>query len=386
MPVFRLTHDAIEPLPERAFADLNVMERGDLQRLLRANIAVVADDVLVIAEEFAEWDDSRRRIDLLAVDRNANLVVIELKRGETGGHMELQALRYAAMVSSMTFERAAEVFQAFLDEQEPNLEAEQDAAVWLLDFLGWEEPREDAFGRDVRLILVAADFSKELTTSVLWLNERDLDIRCVRLKPYALGSEVVIDAQQVVPLPEAEEYQVRVREKAITRREAARQGTEPTGYWFMNTGDKPTNENRAWEDCKKYAFMTAGGGAKWIDAVRRLRVGDRFFAYLSGHGYVGLGEVVTEAVPQRDFVPPGHTQRLIDLPTTATPRRDQLEDLERCDWCVGVRWLHAVDRDRAVLKNLSRRSTLEQIRQPDTVAKLLQHFVPGGDMETKTPK
>lgn len=90
-----------------------------------------------------------------------------------------QAIRYAAMVSTMTFTRAVEVFQAYLDRGG----ADRDAREVLLEFLDWDEPREEDFARDVRIVLVAADFSKELTTAVLWLNERDLDIRCVRLKP-----------------------------------------------------------------------------------------------------------------------------------------------------------------------------------------------------------
>jgi RecB family endonuclease NucS len=56
---------------------------------------IVSPDTIVIAEEFGEWEDSRRRIDLLGLDKNANLVVIELKRTDDGGHMELQALRYS---------------------------------------------------------------------------------------------------------------------------------------------------------------------------------------------------------------------------------------------------------------------------------------------------
>lgn len=366
MPVYHLTSDSIEALPETSFAERGVLERSDLQRLLKDNISIVAPDVLVISEEFGDWEDSKRRIDMLGIDSNAALVVIELKRDDVGAHMELQSIRYAAMVSSMTFNRAIGTYQAYLDKVEPG----QDGKTALLEFLEWDEPHEDEFGHDVRILLVAADFSKELTTSVLWLNERDLDIRCVRLKPYAMGNETIVDVQQVVPLPEAQEYMVRVREKEMERREAAR---HDTGYWFMNTGDG-SNSSRSWEDCRKYGFMLAGGGPKYIGYARRLNVGDKVFAYLSGHGYVGLGEVTAEAVPFKDFVPNGHSKPLPELPLTASIDIERMQDIERCDWCAAVRWIHAVDRDAAVLKDRARRSTLEKIRQPDLVAELLTHF------------
>lgn len=228
MPVFRISPDKIEALPNTSFPQRGIKERGDLQRLLRANIGVVASEVLVIAEEFAEWDDSKRRIDLLGIDTEANLVVIELKRDDDGGHMELQAIRYAAMVSGMTFARAVDVFQAHLNKHEPG----QNARTRLLEFLGWEEPREDDFGRDVRLVLVSADFGKELTTAVLWLNQRGLDIRCVRLKPYANGDQTIVDAQQVVPLPEAEEYTIQLKNKEQAQRiEKAERHSERRAFW-----------------------------------------------------------------------------------------------------------------------------------------------------------
>src|SRR5690349_21840100 len=115
MPVFRLGHDAIVELSPTSYAAKGIRERADLQRLLREKIGVVAPGVLVIAEEFGDWDDSKRRIDILGIDHDATLVVIELKRDEDGGHMELQAIRYAAMVSRMTFQRAIKTYQAFLD-------------------------------------------------------------------------------------------------------------------------------------------------------------------------------------------------------------------------------------------------------------------------------
>ena len=67
-------------------------------------------------------------------------------------------------------------------------------------------------------MLAAANFSKELTTAVMWLNDRDLDIRCIRVIPYQDNGRVLIDVQQVIPLPEASQYQVQIREKNIQGR------------------------------------------------------------------------------------------------------------------------------------------------------------------------
>jgi RecB family endonuclease NucS len=38
--------------------------------------------------------EGARRIDLLGIDKQANMVVIELIRDDAGSHMELQALRH----------------------------------------------------------------------------------------------------------------------------------------------------------------------------------------------------------------------------------------------------------------------------------------------------
>ena len=210
MPLYEMTSDAFRPLSQASFADMKVRERNDLQRLLRTQIDVLGDELYVLTEEFGDWEDSRRRIDLLAIDPQANLVVIELKRTNDGGHMELQAIRYASMVSAMTFERAEQIHGEFLARMG---EPAEEARSRMLTFLSWEEPDEENFAPDVRIVLVSEDFGKELTTAVLWLRERDIDIRCVRLRPYQDGEKRLIDVQQIIPLPEANEYQVQLREK-----------------------------------------------------------------------------------------------------------------------------------------------------------------------------
>src|SRR5687768_10077621 len=185
MPLYEMTPTAFRPITQSCFTDLKVRERNDLQRLLRTQISVLSDDLYVLTEEFGDWEDSRRRIDLLAIDRAANLVVIELKRTSDGGHMELQAVRYASMISAMTFERAEQIHAEFLTRLG---ETGASARERMLTFLNWEEPDEENFASDVRIILVSEDFGKELTTAVLWLRDRDIDIRCVRLRPYQDGN------------------------------------------------------------------------------------------------------------------------------------------------------------------------------------------------------
>lgn len=229
MPIYTFTDKRISEVKTTQFGVEGIQERSDLQAALRDEISVISPGTLVIAEEFSGWTEGARRIDLLGIDKQANLVVIELKRDETGAHMELQSLRYAAMVSTLTFKRAVEIYQQYLDKRG----IENDAEAEILNFLGWDNPLEEQFPADTRIVLASSNFSKELTTAVMWLNERDLDIRCVRLQPYKLEDELLLNIEQIIPLPEAEEYQVKVREQAEAKRAAAQSSKDNTKYRFL---------------------------------------------------------------------------------------------------------------------------------------------------------
>ena len=217
MALYRMKSDGLEAVPETSFEDEGVKERADLQRLLRDQPDVLEAGLFIVAEEYGDWEESRRRIDLLALDRDGRLVVIELKRTEDGGFMELQAIRYAAMVANMTFEQAVDAHREYLGRRgrdgdaheivRRHLQAEED-----------EEPEIDS--QKPRILLVSGDFSRELATSVLWLNDSGLDVRCIRLQSYKNADALLVDVTQVLPLPEAQDYLVRVRER-VAEAEAA---------------------------------------------------------------------------------------------------------------------------------------------------------------------
>jgi hypothetical protein len=226
MALFEMSTDAISGIERVHFAGLGLLERGDLQRLLRDHVDVISPNTLVISEEFSSWDRSDRRIDLLGIDREGRFVVIELKRTADDSFADLQALRYAAMVSQMTFDEAVETYRAYLVRRGKT----DDPRMAILSFLGWRDASDGRLGEDVRIVLAAADFSPEVTSTVLWLNERDLDIICVRIQPYRLRESTLLDVQQIIPLPEAADYQVQIRQKHRETRAAAGQSSDWTRY------------------------------------------------------------------------------------------------------------------------------------------------------------
>ena len=142
----------LEAVESTSFADAGVYERADLQRALRERIDVLGEDLLVVSEEFGDFEQ------LVA-----------------------------------TFERQLRATGA----------AEQDGArETLAEWL--DDGEETVVQRRVRIILVSAGFDTQITTTVLGLNALyGLDITCVRLRPYRLADRLVLDVQHVIPLPEA---------------------------------------------------------------------------------------------------------------------------------------------------------------------------------------
>lgn len=179
--------------------------------------ATLGDDLLIIQKEFDGFDHTRERLDLLALDRQGQLVVIENKLDDSGRDVVWQALKYAGYCSSLKKAEIVDIFQRYLDRV-----GKGDATELIREFLGedsWEEVVLNA-GNDQRIVFIAANFRREVTSTVLWLREHGIDARCIRVVPYLFGTEVLIDLQQVIPTPEAADYMIRMAEKDTEEKSA----------------------------------------------------------------------------------------------------------------------------------------------------------------------
>lgn len=234
MSIFTVNNDALIALEKTTFSEQGVKERQNLQQWIKKNISILGEDLLIIAEEFSQWDSSKR-LDLLAVDRSGNLVIIELKRDENAAYAELQALRYAAMVSTMRFSQAVEAFAGYLQR---NGFDQSCAQATLLKFINSEDDEPENFADDTRIILVSAEFSKELSSTVMFLNERNMDIRCVRMVPHKLpDGTLLLDVQQTIPLPESKDYQIQVWAQAEERRKAIKNSAKDFSRYIFSTAE-----------------------------------------------------------------------------------------------------------------------------------------------------
>lgn len=69
-------------------------------------------------------------------------------------------------------------------------------------------------GSSQRIIMVAANFRKEVTSTVLWLMNYKLRIQCIKVTPYSLNDNLILDVEQIILIKDVEEYAISMAEKA----------------------------------------------------------------------------------------------------------------------------------------------------------------------------
>lgn len=201
----------ISKIEEKTFSELGFRERNHLQEWLANNPEALGEDVLIIQKEFSGFNDTNERLDLLALDKQGNLVIIENKLDDSGKDVTWQSLKYASYCSTLTKEQVVRIYQEYLNNQNLDETAEEN----LLEFFDSADISEVVInsGLKQRIILVAGNFRKEVTSTVLWLMNYNLRIQCFKVKPLQLNEQLFLEIKQIIPVKEAEEFQIKMAEK-----------------------------------------------------------------------------------------------------------------------------------------------------------------------------
>jgi hypothetical protein len=212
MYLINKTENRISKIEEKSFSELGFRERSNLQEWLANNPEALGEDILIIQKEFNGFSDTNERLDLLGLDKQGNLIVIENKLDDSGKDVTWQSLKYASYCSTLTKEQIIRIYQDYLNKHKPNENAEEN----LLHFFDSTDISEISInsGSKQRIILVAGNFRKEVTSTVLWLMNYNLRIQCFKVKPLQLDELLFLEITQIIPVKEAEEYQIKIAEKA----------------------------------------------------------------------------------------------------------------------------------------------------------------------------
>ena len=191
------------------FKDQKLKERQHLQEWIAKSPEVLGEPLLIIQKEFDGFDQTHERLDLLALDKSGKLVVIENKLDDSGRDVTWQAIKYASYCSSLTQEEIFDIYASYL------MKPKEEAKKMILSFLEVEDFDDIDINPEntQRMVFVAANFRKEVTSSVLWLRNFGIDINCIKVSPYMYNGKLMVEFDQIIPIKEAEEYTIKMAEK-----------------------------------------------------------------------------------------------------------------------------------------------------------------------------
>lgn len=354
MDLWRVRDSRLEDVPGTTLDFENRLEDW-----LEADPTISGMRVAIIGRQVET--DFAGRIDLLALDSVGNTVVLELKRGRTPRDVVAQVLDYGSWVRDLSFADLDRICEKHRDK---------DLASVYSEVFGTSLP--DTINDDHQLVIVAPELDDSSERIVNYLAEsRGLPINVVFFNMFQLeGHELVGRAWLKDP-------------SAIEERTGSSRRPPWRGYWFVNVGE---GDARNWDDCRKYGFLSAGGGNWYSEPLKKLSVGAQIFAYMKGLGYVGFGLVTAEAVMIRDFTVGENGTALLDMPLKAPhPDRDR-DDPELCEWVIRVDWRKTFSRESAqwFTGAFANQNIACKLRHSETVDFLERNFGVASDDETNT--
>ncbi|MBK9457512.1 MAG: hypothetical protein IPO24_19000, partial [Bacteroidetes bacterium] len=171
----------------------------------------MGEKLLVIQKEFSDFSETNERLDILALDKNGNLVIIENKLDDSGRDVTWQALKYASYCSTLTKDEIRNIFQKYLDLYSKGI----NAIDLLTEFFDDAEYSEIVLNQRItqRIILVAANFRKEVTSTVLWLMNFKIQLQCIKATPYELNGQFFLNLEQIIPTKDAQDYVISMTNK-----------------------------------------------------------------------------------------------------------------------------------------------------------------------------
>jgi len=314
--------DSPQPLEETTLANEQLLEN----MIVRAP-SIVSDEWMLLGRQ--ESTGLGGRIDLLAIAPDSSLVLIELKRERTPREVVAQALDYASWVENLRAEDIVAIYSRFAPNRSLADDFQERYGIPL---------DEDEINHNHQIIIVAASIDGSTERIVNYLSARDIPINVLCFQIFSNGDEQFMSRSWLL-------------DPVITQVSAATISQGPNEPWngefYCSFGE---GASRSWADALEFNFICGGGGPWYSKTLQLLNAGDRIWVKVPKLGFVGVGRVTGHAQPASEFFisTPQGEKPVLDVVTRANYHRDFVDDKERCEYFVPVRWLETVPLVNAV--------------------------------------
>ena len=327
--VWKINNNKAEKVDFSAFES-----ESKLENILADDISIINPDLLLIGRQVATFYG--KFIDLLAIDANAHLVVIELKRNRTPREVVAQLLDYGSWVRDLEDEDISGIFSEYIQKYYPNYESKSLDQAFREKFREYEMP--ESLNESHELVVVAGELDDSTERIIKYLaDEYGVAINAVFFRFFKSGDQEYLSRAWMIDPGQAEIIIEKKREKLPWN-----------GEYYVSFG----GEHRKWDEACKYGFISAGGGSWYSRTLGILKPGARIWVNMPGGvGYVGVGKVLESAVPIDDFkVNDGNGNQVgitsLDLEISKNTKYEQSS--EKAEYLVRVEWIKTVPINEAI--------------------------------------
>jgi len=289
-----------------------------IERWVAEDLSLIGVDGVVIGCQVDT--DHGKRIDLLAMDRDGNLIIVELKRDRSPRDIVAQVLDYASWVCRLSTSEVHEIAVSKLSRPLADVYREK---------FGKSLP--ETLNATHQMIVVASEVDEATKRIIEYLSEQhEVGINAAFFNVFARDGQEWLTTDALL------------EQEEVTDRATRRTRGPWTGYYYVTGGSE---EMRPWEDMRKHGFITASGGKWYTDGLSRLSVGDEVFYYQVNNGYLGYGIVTSERIPATEFALPDG--RMLTEVVAKPYLNEFADDPDRRAYAVGVEWKKTFDRSNA---------------------------------------
>jgi len=305
-----------------------------LEDIIAEDPLILGPDVLVIGRQVPTAYGTF--IDLLAINREGNLIVIELKKDKTPREVVAQVLDYGSWVSQLEEADIADIFENYRHSLNSETSAPSLDAAFCERFNVSSMP--EALNESHELLIVATRLDDSTERIIGYLTDYGLAINAAFFRVFKDGEHEYLSRAWLIA-PEAAEAKITEKREKLPW----------NGEYYVSFGHSETG--RHWEDARKYGFVSAGGGEWYSRTLSILEQGGRIWVNVPQTGYVGVGIVKEGPARAQEFLVQdanGHMVPITTLPlkgNLAHPT-DNPEDSE--EYLVRVEWIKTAPLSEAI--------------------------------------